>query len=85
MSAKYTVNLTTEEEDKLLDLTKKGKNSARTFKKGQSLLLANQGYTDSAIAKGLSFAYRGYVDGRRINSSSHTSEIRRRRSITSTI
>lgn len=50
MSAKYTVNLTQEEKDKLLDLTKKGKNSARTFKKAQILLLANQGYTDEAIA-----------------------------------
>lgn len=50
MSVKYTVSLTQEEQDKLLDLTKKGKNSARTFKKAQILLLANEGYTDSVIA-----------------------------------
>lgn len=50
MSAKYIVNLTQEEEDKLLDLTKKGKNSARVFKRAQILLLANEGYQDEAIA-----------------------------------
>jgi transposase len=50
MSAKYTVKLTTEEQDKLLDLTKKGKNSARVFKRAQILLLANEGYQDEAIA-----------------------------------
>lgn len=49
MSAKYTVNLTEEEQDKLLDLTKKGKNSARVFKRAQILLLANEGYRDEAM------------------------------------
>jgi transposase len=50
MSAKYIVNLTQEEKDKLLNLTKKGKNSARVFKRAQILLLANEGYQDQAIA-----------------------------------
>lgn len=50
MSAKYTVNLTQEEHYQLLDLTKKGKNSASVFKRAQILLLVNEGYQDEAIA-----------------------------------
>ncbi len=50
MSAKYTVNLTQEEHRQLVDLLKKGKNSARVLKRSQILLLADQGYQDGAIA-----------------------------------
>lgn len=50
MPVKYTVNLTPEEHQKLVDLTKKGKNSARVLKRAQILLLADQGYQDEAIA-----------------------------------
>lgn len=51
MAAKYTVNLTEEEQDQLLNLTKKGKNSSRKFKRAQILLLSSQGYRDLEIAE----------------------------------
>lgn len=47
---KYAVNLTEEERSHLLNLTKKGKNSSRVFKRAQILLLAEQGYSDPEIA-----------------------------------
>ena len=50
MPVKYTVNLTPEEHQQLVDLTTKGKNSARVLKRAQILLLADQGYQDEAIA-----------------------------------
>lgn len=50
MPVKYTINLTQEEHQQLIDLTKKGKNSARVLKRAQMLLLADQGYQDKAIA-----------------------------------
>jgi transposase len=50
MPVKYTVNLTQEEHQQLIDLTKKGKTSARVVKRAQILLLADQGYQDEAIA-----------------------------------
>ncbi|OKH26416.1 IS630 family transposase [Chroogloeocystis siderophila 5.2 s.c.1] len=50
MAIKYTVNLTQEEHQQLVDLTKKGKNSARVLKRAQILLLADQGYQDEVIA-----------------------------------
>jgi transposase len=51
MPVKYAVNLTEEERDQLLNLTKKGKNSSRIFKRAQILLLAAQGYRDPEIAQ----------------------------------
>lgn len=50
MPVKYTVNLTQEEHQQLIDLTKKGKTSARVVKRAQILLLAAQGYQDETIA-----------------------------------
>lgn len=50
MPVKYSINLTPEEHGQLLDLTKKGKTSARVLKRAQMLLLADQGYQDEAIA-----------------------------------
>ena len=51
MPVRYNVNLTAEERDHLLNLTKKGKNSSRIFKRAQILLLAEQGYGDTEIAQ----------------------------------
>lgn len=50
MPVKYAVNLTEEERDQLLNLTKKGKNSSRVFKRAQILLLADLYYQDGEIA-----------------------------------
>lgn len=50
MPVKYTINLTQEEHQQLIDLTKKGKNSARVLKRAQILLLADRGNRDKAIA-----------------------------------
>lgn len=50
MLVKYAVKLTEEERDELLNLTKKGKNSSRVFKRSQILLLADEGYQDKEIA-----------------------------------
>ncbi len=50
MPVKYAVKLTEEERDELLNLTKKGKNSSRVFKRAQILLLAAEGYQDGEIA-----------------------------------
>lgn len=61
MPVKYIVNLSEAEQEQLLNLTKKGKNSSRVFKRAQMLLLASQGYGDAEIAQN--------VNGRRINSS----------------
>lgn len=49
MPVKYTVNLTQEEHQQLIDLTKKGKTSARVVKRELILLLADQGYQDETI------------------------------------
>lgn len=51
MPIKYAVELTQEERYQLLNLTKKGKNFSRVFKRAQTLLLADQGYQDEAIAQ----------------------------------
>lgn len=51
MPVKYAVNLTEEERDQLLNLTRKGKNSSRVFKRSQVLLLALVGYRDAEIAQ----------------------------------
>ena len=51
MPVKYIVNLSEAEQDELLNLTKKGKDSSRVFKRAQMLLLASQGYGDAEIAQ----------------------------------
>jgi len=51
MPSKYGVNLTEAERDQLINLTKKGKNSSRVFKRAQILLLASGGYGDAEIAQ----------------------------------
>lgn len=50
MPVKYAVNLTQEEHQQLIDLTKKGKTSVRVVKRAQILLLADQSYQDETIA-----------------------------------
>jgi len=50
MLVKYSVNLTPEEHSHLVDLTTKGKTSARVLKRAQILLLADRGDRDEAIA-----------------------------------
>jgi len=51
MPSKYAINLTEAERDQLINLTKKGKNSSRVFKRAQILLLASRGYGDAEIAQ----------------------------------
>ena len=53
MVKKYIVELTTEEREQLLELTRKGKSSARKVKRAQILLLADEGKTDEAIVEAL--------------------------------
>jgi hypothetical protein len=43
MVKKYIVELSADEEKQLLDMTRKGKISARKLKRAQILLLANEG------------------------------------------
>lgn len=50
MPVKYSVNLTQEEHQQLMGLTKKGKTSARVVKRAQILLLADRGDQDEAIS-----------------------------------
>ena len=51
MPEKYIVNLNTEEQEYLYQLTHKGKCAARMFKRAQILLLADEGHTDETIAQ----------------------------------
>jgi transposase len=51
MNKKHKVNLSDSERAQLLDLVKKGKASARTIRRAHTLLMANDGSTDEAIAK----------------------------------
>lgn len=53
MAKKYIVELTADEEEQLLDLTRKGKTSTRKLKRAQILLLANKGKIDEAICEAL--------------------------------
>lgn len=53
MPKKYIVKLTPEQQQKLLDITKKGKAAAREIRRAQTLLMASQEKTDEAIAKTL--------------------------------
>ena len=53
MAKKYIVELTADEKKQLLDLTRRGKTSARKLKRAQILLLASEGKTDKLICEGL--------------------------------
>ena len=53
MAKRYRVTLTDEERARLRDLTRKGTASARMVRRAQTLLLADEGRTDEAIASAL--------------------------------
>lgn len=53
MAKRYVVNLEVEEREQLRDLTRKGKAAARTVRRAQTLLLADEGRTDAEIAAAL--------------------------------
>jgi transposase len=53
MVKKYIVELTADEKKQLLDLTQRGKTSARKLKRAQILLLADEGKKDEEICAGL--------------------------------
>jgi transposase len=53
MAKRYVVRLTEDERERLRALTRQGKPAARTVRRAQILLLADQGQTDEAIAAGL--------------------------------
>lgn len=50
---KYHINLSTEEQDQLNDLTRKGTTKARKFKRAMILLKANEGMNDPQIMEAL--------------------------------
>jgi len=53
MKKKYIVCLSDEEKSRLLDITKKGKSSARQIRRAQILLFSDAGEIDQAIAETL--------------------------------
>jgi transposase len=53
VAKRYRVTLTDEERERLRALTRKGKGAARTVRRAQTLLLADEGQTDEAIAAAL--------------------------------
>jgi transposase len=53
MAKRYVVRLEAEERERLRLLTRKGKPSARTVRRAQTLLLADEGRTDEQIAGAL--------------------------------
>jgi transposase len=53
VAKRWRVALTDEERERLRTLTRKGKGSARTVRRAQTLLLADEGRTDEAIAAAL--------------------------------
>lgn len=53
MTKKYIVNLSEEERTQLLELTRRGKPSARKVRRAQILLLADEGQTDENISSAL--------------------------------
>jgi transposase len=53
MVKRYRVTLTAEERERLRTLTRQGKPLARTVRRAQTLLLADEGRTDEAIAAAL--------------------------------
>lgn len=50
MSKKYSINLSTDQREELEQLSKKGKISARKYKRIQILLMSEEGYLDKDIA-----------------------------------
>jgi transposase len=56
---KYKVTLTDEEKKILKDIVNKGKHGAQLRKRCQALLLANENYTDEAIAERVGMSRRG--------------------------
>ena len=53
MAKRYRVTLADEERERLRSLTRQGKSAARTVRRAQILLLADEGQTDEAIASAL--------------------------------
>jgi transposase len=53
MANRYVVRLEAEEREQLRGLTRKGKAAARTVRRAQTLLLADEGRTDAEIAAAL--------------------------------
>lgn len=53
MAKRYVVNLELEEREQLRALTRKGKSAARTVRRAQTLLLADESRTDAEIAAAL--------------------------------
>ena len=53
MAKRYRVTLTDEEREQLRTLTRKGKPAARTVRRAQILLLADEGQTDEGISAAL--------------------------------
>jgi len=67
---KYIVELTDQERTQLLELTRKGKNSARKVRRAHALLLADRGKTDKEIGETLNMGQstvertrKKFVDG----------------------
>ena len=52
-AAKYSVDLTEEERQQLLQLIRKGKSGARKVARANTLLLADEGRTDAEVAQAL--------------------------------
>jgi transposase len=53
MAKRYRVTLTDAERERLRAVTRKGKDAARTVRRAQTLLLADEGRTDEVIAAAL--------------------------------
>src|ERR1051325_3178500 len=53
MAKRYRVTLTDEERERLCTLTRKGKPAARSVRRAQVLLLADEGQTDEGISAAL--------------------------------
>jgi len=53
MNKKYVVDLTEQERDKLQQLVRSGRHSARRIRYGQALLKADAGWTDQRISEAL--------------------------------
>ncbi|MCC5621092.1 helix-turn-helix domain-containing protein [Nostoc sp. CHAB 5715] len=53
MSKKYKIELSAEDKQKLLDIVKKGKASAREIRRAHTLLMSSDGKSDQVIAKTL--------------------------------
>jgi transposase len=58
MNKKYVVDLTEEERDRLVQLVRSGKHSARRIRWAQALLKADAGWTDQKISEALDIGIR---------------------------